>query len=338
MGDPELGVIYADPVKHGRSAYWKHRCRCDICTQAELAYRNRAVCVDCGKPCQPSKPKGDWQPPSEPRCRPCQAEYRSFRVKPLCLCGNEMYYGSECCVECRWRKPNLRGICRGCSVRPLPMNPRLLDLFCGAGGASMGYRQQGFDVVGVDINPQPDYPFPFIQADAIEYLLAHHQEYDAFHASPPCQAYTNLARGTNRNSGKYPDLIAATRAALSPLRRPYVIENVPSAPLLEPVMLCGEMFGLGVIRHRHFESNVWLEQPEHIPHQGRVAGWRHGEQVTGPYTGVYGKGGDKGSVAQWQAAMDIDWTHDRKAIAEAIPPAYTDYVAGRLLAVGQFHP
>ena len=209
--------------------------------------------------------------------------------------------------------------------------PLLLDLFCGAGGAAMGYHQAGFDVVGIDIEPQPNYPFEFHQADAPDYLLGHFTRYDAFHASPPCQGYTTLAKGTNDNTADYPKLVDATRALLTAMNRPYVIENVPSAPLENPITLCGEMFGLGVIRHRLFESNVLLMQPEHVPHRGRVAGWRHGEHYDGPYVAVYGDGGGKGSLDEWRTAMGIDWMQTKHELAESIPPAYCKYVGEQLI-------
>jgi hypothetical protein len=209
--------------------------------------------------------------------------------------------------------------------------PLLLDLFAGAGGAARGYQRAGFHVLGVDINPQPDYcGDDFVQADVLEMLhlltLA-----DARHASPPCQRYTSLAAGNNANAEQYPDLVATVREALMASGKPYVIENVPNAPLRNPITLCGEMFGLDVIRHRAFESNVLLMQPEHLPHRGRVAGYRHGEWFEGPYFAVYGDGGGKGTVAQWQSAMGIDWTENRKSIAEAIPPAYTEFIGAQLM-------
>lgn len=213
--------------------------------------------------------------------------------------------------------------------------PLLLDLFCGAGGSAVGYHRAGFDVVGIDINPQPNYPFRFIKADALLFLQfgAGLQGIypDAVHASPPCQHHTTLAKGNNGNQDAYPDLIGRTRELLQETGLPYVIENVPSAPLVDPIMLCGEMFGLGVIRHRLFESNMDLVQPKHVPHRGRVAGWRHGVKFDGPYVAVYGDGGGKGTVAQWQQAMGIDWTDVRKEIAEAIPPLYTSYLGEQLI-------
>ena len=208
---------------------------------------------------------------------------------------------------------------------------RLLDLFCGAGGAAMGYHRAGFDVVGVDIAPQPHYPFEFHQGDALDYLAAHWQEFDAIHASPPCQASTALTKGTNRGR-LYVNLIPATREMFAQIDAPTVIENVQGSDVRRDLTLCGEMFGLGVIRHRYFELGGWsAEQPRHRPHRGRMSGYRHGQWFDGPYVAVYGDGGGKGSVPEWQHAMGIDWTDVRKSIAEAIPPAYTEYVGRQLI-------
>lgn len=208
---------------------------------------------------------------------------------------------------------------------------KLLDLFCGAGGAGMGYSRAGFDVTGVDINPMPDYPFKFIQDDALTYLAAHGHEYDAIHASPPCQASSALTKGTNKGK-EYLNLIPATRSLLALTGKPTIIENVQGSDLRRDLTLCGEMFGLGVIRHRYFEVDGWQAfQTPHKPHRGRVRGWRHGKWFDGPYFAVYGDGGGKGTVAQWQESMDMRWTNNRKSIAEAIPKAYTRFIGGQLL-------
>jgi DNA (cytosine-5)-methyltransferase 1 len=208
---------------------------------------------------------------------------------------------------------------------------KLLDLYCGAGGAGMGYMEAGFDVTGVDIEPQPDYPGTFTQGDAIAYLAAHGHEYDAIHASPPCQASSALTKGTNKGR-EYLNLIPATRALLALHKKPTVIENVQGSDLRRDLTLCGEMFGLAVIRHRYFEISGFPALPlEHKPHRGRVAGWRHGEWFDGPYFAVYGDGGGKGTVKQWQQAMDMHWTDNRKSIAEAIPPAYTRFIGGQIM-------
>jgi len=211
--------------------------------------------------------------------------------------------------------------------------PRLLDLFCGA----VGYHRGGYDVTGVDIQPQPDYPFDFHRADALEFAAAHWHEFDAVHASPPCQHDCTLTAGTN--AGRvYPSHTTATQALLRSVPLPHVIENPAGrTPLRRDLVLCGEMFDLAVIRHRVFELSDRFRvgrgdfRLDHKHHRGRVAGMRHGEWFTGPYFAVYGEGGGKGTVAQWQAAMGIDWTEVRKSIAEAIPPAYTEHIGRRLL-------
>ena len=213
--------------------------------------------------------------------------------------------------------------------------PRLLDLYCCAGGAAMGYHRAGFDVVGVDIAFQKNYPFEFHQADALEFLAAHGHEFDAIHASPPCQNYSTLTRG-NRGRGEardHPDLVGVTRTALESTGLPYVIENVTSAPLRADATLCGLMFGLKVFRHRLFEAGGWvLTPPAHPSHKGhRVAGWNHGVKHEGDMFAVYGAGGGKGAVHQWQDAMGIYHTDDRRELAEAIPPAYTEHIGKQLI-------
>lgn len=210
------------------------------------------------------------------------------------------------------------------------MRPRLLDAFCCAGCAAIGYDRAGFEVVGVDIDPQPNYPFEFHQGDARDFIAEHGHEFDAIHASPPCQGYTALAAV---HGNEHPMLIPEVRRLLIAVRRPWVIENVAGAPIRKDVRLCGEMFGLGVIRHRFFECGGWAPiQPPHKPHRGRVRGWRHGEYFDGPYLAVHGDGGGKGSVVEWQAAMGVFHTDVRREIAEGIPPAYTEYIGRQLLA------
>ena len=212
------------------------------------------------------------------------------------------------------------------------MTYRILDLFCGAGGAGKGYMDAGFDVTGVDIAAQPDYPGTFVQGDALAYIAAHGHEFDAIHASPPCQASCTLTKGTNKGS-EYLNLIPATRALLALHNKPTVIENVQGSDLRRDLTLCGEMFGLGVIRHRYFELNGFPFIPTpHKPHRGKVRGWRHGVLQEGPYFQVYGAGGQKGTVAEWQVAMGIGWTKNRKSIAEAIPPAYSRFIGGQIMA------
>jgi DNA (cytosine-5)-methyltransferase 1 len=201
----------------------------------------------------------------------------------------------------------------------------------------MGYYRAGFEVYGVDINPQPNYPFEFEPEDAVgllEHLTTNPgfvRTFDAIHASPPCQDYTSLK---NQHGNAWPRLIEPVRELLDQIGLPYVIENVVGArkEMVDPITLCGEMFGLGVVRHRLFETNWGLTAPAHQKHRGKVRGWRHGEYFDGPYVAVYGKGGGKGTVAEWQEAMGIDWTSDRRELAEAIPPAYTEYIGHQLMA------
>jgi DNA (cytosine-5)-methyltransferase 1 len=139
--------------------------------------------------------------------------------------------------------------------RPSKDKPRILDLFCCAGGVAVGYSRAGFDIVGVDIDPQPHFPFEFIQADALTLDMKFLRSFDAIHASPPCQSYSDLAK-RNRNAHEWPRLIEPVREILIKSGKPYVIENVEGAPLLNPVVLCGTMFkGLRVLRQQHSNYN-----------------------------------------------------------------------------------
>jgi DNA (cytosine-5)-methyltransferase 1 len=214
--------------------------------------------------------------------------------------------------------------------------PVLLDLFCCSGGATKGYQRAGFRVVGVDINPQPNYCGDvFFQGDALDFLAEHWRQFDAVHTSAPCQDSSSLTKGNRGRDGwtdGHFDLNPEARRLLNATGLPYVMENVQGSVLRRDLTLCGEMFGLGVIRHRYFELGRWtMDAPIHLPHRGRVAGWRHGEWFDGPYFAVYGDGGGKGTVAQWQQAMGIDWTDNRRELAEAIPPAYSELIGTQLL-------
>jgi hypothetical protein len=212
------------------------------------------------------------------------------------------------------------------------MKPVLLDLFCCAGGATRGYQEAGFHVVGVDIAPQPNYiGDAFHLGDAIQLVPDLVREYSPslIHASPPCQGYTAL-KAVHRNT--HPMLIPATRDALDATGLPYVIENVAGAPIAKHMMLCGEMFKLGVLQHRFFEMGLWRAvQPVHPPHRGRVRGWRHGQYYDGPYVAVHGAGGGKATVPEAQKAKGIDWTTNMVELCEAIPPAYTWYIGNDFL-------
>jgi hypothetical protein len=203
--------------------------------------------------------------------------------------------------------------------------PRLLDLFCGAGGAAMGYFEAGFDVVGVDIRLQPHYPFTFYQADALMYPL---DGYDAIHASPPCQAYSMITRNFG-TADRHPKLIEPTRNRLASTSVPWVIENVPGAPLRADYQLCGCMFGLeGLRRERWFETS-W---------QGFAMAPSHDHHI--PAITITGHGMTAFSRAKWgreltpdekRRAMGVDWYMNTWELAEAIPPAYTQFIGEQLL-------
>lgn len=230
--------------------------------------------------------------------------------------------------------------------------PRLLDLFCGAGGASVGYHRAGFDVVGVDVKPQPNYPFRFIQMDALKYLghigereaTAHWQtahDFDAIHASPPCQRYSTATK-RNGTELEHPDLIGPTRELLQATGLPYVIENVVGAPIRQDYLLCGSYFyleadGYRLKRHRAFEVSWPVRYPNHSDKCYCAAeGVRPVMDVTGggptkkPRTD--GKGGRpyKGTADQARRIMGIDWM-TKAELNEAIPPAYTEFIGAQLL-------
>ena len=216
---------------------------------------------------------------------------------------------------------------------------KLLDLFCGAGGAAMGYHRAGFEVIGVDHKPQPHYPFEFHQADALEFVREH-SEYSVIHASPPCQKYTGMRRitcsrfGQVRSNPNPPDLIAITRRALIATGKPWVIENVQGSPLNTGIILCGASLGLEhLARHRHFESNVLLFAPPC-------------SHYSNSYTiGVYGSRPDgrrvsyrqhrlcrvAASLEEAREVMGITWM-DWDEITQAVPPAYTEYIGKQLMA------
>lgn len=216
-----------------------------------------------------------------------------------------------------------------------PRRPRLLDLFCGAGGAAMGYYRAGFDVTGVDIKPQPHYPFTFIRADALEYVAEHGHEYDVIHASPPCQSYSEMKHMATR---EYPKLIKPLRDILRNTGKPYVIENVRLAAkdLEAPVMLCGHQFGLKTYRHRMFEVQPFILVPAHIKHPEACPASGRGKSPKYGFISVTGNGGapnlDGPYLDYARMAMGIDWM-TRDEISEAIPPAYTEYIGKRLMKV-----
>ncbi|MEO3922671.1 DNA cytosine methyltransferase [Micromonosporaceae bacterium B7E4] len=201
------------------------------------------------------------------------------------------------------------------------MKPRLLDLFCCAGGASRGYADAGFEVVGVDINPQPRYPYEFHQADALTFPL---DGFDAVHASPPCKRFTRLSALHARH--RHPDLLTPTRERLLRSGLPWVIENVPGSPMRADLVLCGEMFGLGVRRHRWFETSPSLfSMLPPCRHDRRVV------SVHGMPGGRSTRDGVLPTFADWKAAMGIDWMSVRE-LSQAIPPAYTRFIGEQLMA------
>jgi len=196
------------------------------------------------------------------------------------------------------------------------MKPRLLDLFCGAGGASMGYHRAGFEVVGVDIKPQPHYPFEFHQADALTYPL---EGFDAYHASPPCQRFSRMQH-IHKNYDTHPDFIDPMRKLLGAIGKPYVIENVIGAPIRIDLMLCGTMFGLRVPKHRIFESNIPMPLSPASCNHSNVYDPFHGGEMA------------RGERQKFSDVLKIDWFMTRPEVREAIPPAYTEYIGKYLLA------
>ena len=202
---------------------------------------------------------------------------------------------------------------------------QLLDLYCGAGGAAMGYYRAGFtDIVGVDNRHQKRYPFEFVQADALEYLAEHGHKFDVIHASPPCQAFT--VAGVIHGNGHHADLLTPTRELLIDSNRVWIIENVPNSPMRVDLMLCGSMFGLEtgdgqLRRHRWFEfwqPQLFLSPP-----------CNHADRTIS----VFGHGGHiYHGVQSWRDVMGIDWM-TRDELAQAIPPAYTEWIGRQLMRI-----
>ncbi len=215
------------------------------------------------------------------------------------------------------------------------MKPRLLDLFCCAGGAGMGYHRAGFHVVGIDLEWQPNYPFTFLRHDALAFVEKFGHKYDVIHASPPCQGNLHGLNATNRALGRdvvHADLIPATREALRATGKPYVIENVIGSALLAPVQYCGTSFALPIYRHRRFESNIMLMAPmcEH-DRQREAKYWTSwmpkGKRTRARVVQVYGAAADRHT---WGPALGIDWmTHAE--LTQAIPPAYTEHIGLQLI-------
>lgn len=223
------------------------------------------------------------------------------------------------------------------------MKPLLLDLFCKAGGAAWGYHQAGFDVIGVDINPQPNYPFDFLQFDAIDYLTqlaAGSRGYQpaAIHASPPCQAFSAMKHMPDARP--HAELVEPVRELLVATGLPYVIENVVGAPLNDPILLCGSMFdgleagGFQLRRHRLFESNVPISAPGPCRHEGPVIGVYGGHVRCRSSKFWRGTGADFPGQDKKQLALSAMGIHHRMTmneLSEAIPPAYTAFIGAQLL-------
>jgi DNA (cytosine-5)-methyltransferase 1 len=212
------------------------------------------------------------------------------------------------------------------------MKLRLLDLFCCAGGVAVGYDRAGFEVTGVDIELQPHFPFEFIHADALTLPMNFLKSFDAIHASPPCQSYSDLAK-RNGNGHEWPRLIEPVREMLIKTGKPYVIENVEGAPLLNPAVLCGTMFkGLRVLRHRLFESNFPISVPPHGRHpRCHTLDKRKSQygKTNDMIDFVSVNGGGNCSIAAARDAMGIDWM-TKGELNEAIPPAYTEFIGRQL--------
>ncbi len=198
----------------------------------------------------------------------------------------------------------------------------ILDLYCGAGGATKGYQNAGFKVVGIDIKPQPRYCGDwFIQASALDCDYDFLALFDMIHASPPCQKYSKASAIARKRGKIYPDLIPQTRQLLAAASLPFVMENVPEAPLRPDICLDGTMFDLRVIRRRAFETNI-PDMPRY-PKPSKI----DGSVIDGDYVTVAGKGGGAGSRLKrdWSSAMGIDWML-KNELKESIPPAYTEWI------------
>ena len=216
--------------------------------------------------------------------------------------------------------------------------PELLDLFCGAGGAAMGYHRAGFRVTSVDLKKRPNYPFNFIQGDAIEYLKQHGWKYQVIHGSPPCQGYSAHTKDNSQfvgySKGKQePKLIYAMRENI-PDGVTYVIENVMGAKdeLVNPIMLCGSMFGLPISRHRLFESNELIMVPPHPKCNGIAKRYSELHGIDYRDMSVTGKGRRAGTSQRWMEIMDITWPMTQSEIVESIPHAYTKLIGEQIIS------
>lgn len=210
---------------------------------------------------------------------------------------------------------------------------KLLDLYCKAGGAAAGYARAGFTVTGVDHEPQPNFPYEFIEADALEYVREYGHLYDCVHASPPCQAYSTIGKQQERRgfARERVDLVEETRQALIASGKPYVIENVRGAPLHAVIQLCGSSFGLDVRRHRLFETSflVFDVPCDHSWQTPRFRSLDQRRNGLASVVGVHGHNNYAGEREIRQRAMQIDWMNDHE-LAQAIPPRFTEYIGTQL--------
>jgi DNA (cytosine-5)-methyltransferase 1 len=217
---------------------------------------------------------------------------------------------------------------------------KLLDLFCCAGGASMGYHRAGFEVTGVDIKDQPSYPFKFIKGDVIEILKDKDflNSFDVIHASPPCQGYSKATKPdsiyVHYSQGKdTPKLIEPVRQALIETKKYYIIENVAGAKeyLIEPFRLTGYMFNMPIERTRYFECNFPVAELKNITKRGYSKKYAEDNGIDYRDMSVTGKSRRKGSIDVWRKVMDMHWPKRGWELTEAIPPAYTKYIGEQIL-------
>jgi len=209
---------------------------------------------------------------------------------------------------------------------------KLLDLFCGAGGSSVGYYNADFDITGIDIKDQPNYPFKFIKADAIEFLKNHGKNYDIIHASPPCQGYSKHTKPNSKHvhyskGSDEPRLISTIRK-LIPKNKYYIIENVIGArnELINPIILCGNMFGLPISRHRLFEVNFPIESPIHLSCRGISKKYAINNNIDYRDMSVCGKSRRKGCIDTWKVLTGNYWMKSAHELSESIPWVYTHYI------------
>lgn len=212
---------------------------------------------------------------------------------------------------------------------------KVLDLFCCGGGAGTGYHRAGFEVTGVDIKPQPEYPFNFIQGDAIDFLGEYGKEFDLIHASPPCQGYSKHVKSSRSKHVPYslgkdePRLIATCRELMVATGRDWVIENVMGAKgeMRDPkIMLCGTMFGLPISRHRLFETSRPIASPPHGKCTGVAKRFAEENGWNWRDMSVTGKGRSAGTSEKWKKILGIDWNLRQSQLVEAIPPSYTHHI------------